>query len=92
MRQAIADAETLIFLGNAYHPRNMQLLEPKPPVIVRKKILATRHGIVSDEDLSIVKEKLSRFHGPTSAPGDRKTLFADTCANLFTNYRLSIRE
>lgn len=93
MREAMATARTILFLGNAYHPNNMKLLTPDQSwQLMASKIFATRRGILSSEDLDIVDRRLMQFHRPVASQGDRKILFADTCFELFQNFRWSIRD
>ncbi len=93
MREAIATAQTIVFLGNAYHPNNMKLLTPdRSWQLTASKIFATRRGIISSEDLDIVGQRLGQLHRPIASSSERKILFADTCFDLFQNFRWSIRD
>jgi hypothetical protein len=94
MQKSIAEAETLVFLGNAYHLNNLKLLYPKFESRLNKKIYATRMGI-SEEDLPVVKQRLNEFYNSEvrsnlRASNTTKVLFADSCSDLFSKYRLSL--
>jgi hypothetical protein len=94
MQKSIAEAETLVFLGNAYHMNNLRLLYPKIESRSNKKIYATRLGI-SNEDIRIVDQRLSEFYNSEERTNIRaqkisKVLFADSCSDLFSKYRLSL--
>lgn len=88
-RNAIAESETLIFLGNQYHDTNINLIcggihkENKS-----KKVFATRKGIESNSDLEIVKIKLEKLN---FRPGLNSFFFSETCNDLFREYGRSMR-
>lgn len=99
IRKAIVDAEVLVFLGNAFHPINTELLidETFASEAVYKRIFATRKGI-SDADLNVVRGQLSKLCGIKAQTTLSKNSlnanshFADTCSHLFTEYRMSLRQ
>jgi hypothetical protein len=99
IRKAIVDAEVLVFLGNAFHPINTELLidETFTSTTVSKRIFATRKGI-SDADLNVVRKQLFKLCGLHShipfveSVFNQKTFFADTCSHLFNEYRMSLRQ
>lgn len=88
-RNAIAESETLIFLGNQYHDTNINLIcggihkENKS-----KKVFATRKGIESNSDLDIVKIKLEKLN---YRQGLNSFFFSETCNDLFREYGRSMR-
>ncbi|MCW2573562.1 MAG: hypothetical protein JWO88_3620 [Frankiales bacterium] len=92
IQNAVADAEVLVFLGNAFHENNLRLLgDVRDPDKV-KRIYATRKG-VSDTDLQLVKQRLSKLRGTATSKTshDSHFYFADTCSELFDEYRMSLR-
>jgi hypothetical protein len=91
IRVAIAAAEVIVFMGNAYHPNNMRLLGSgaNPPKVGR--IYGTRAGIISDADLQCVKRLLPRLNGFPKTH-DARYFFARTCTDLFEEYSRSLRE
>lgn len=93
MQDSIINAGVVVFLGNAFHDNNMRLITPEKPTKVRKRIYSTRFGI-SDADLRVVTEKLIRLsgNGRTARPMPQTDYFwVDKCANLFSEYRMSLR-
>lgn len=100
VKQAIQDAEVLVFLGMAYHPNNMNLLQTSCEKI-NKKIYATRVGI-SDEDLPVIRRRIMNLMCPDSNGKISKALlsklesnnilFANECSALFDKYRYSLSE
>jgi hypothetical protein len=94
IRQEIADSETLIFLGFAFHEMNMQLLTPSVKPIT-KRVFATTKGI-SNGDLEVVNQQIRkllqrRLTGPEMGTGFRfyhgNSL---TCTELFDEFWRSI--
>lgn len=93
IRNAVSVAETLVFLGMAYHPNNMALLTLGNTNKERKKIYATRKGI-SNEDLRVVKQRLLKtYRSGRAEPNDPMEYgFAPTCSELFRDFHMSMRE
>lgn len=93
IRTAIANAEVLVFLGNAFHPNNMRVLGSGDPHSNVKRIYATRKGI-SDADLPIVMKQFSELCGV----GEKRRenfLFSfegEKCVDLFERFRMSLRQ
>lgn len=61
MRSLIEEAETLVFLGFAFHPMNMELLSPGRRAAT-KRIFATTLGM-SDADESAIEDDIWRMLG-----------------------------
>lgn len=61
MHSAIAASETIIFLGFAFHPNNMNLLTP-PQEVFPKRVFATTLGL-SDSDESVIENDIFRMLG-----------------------------
>jgi len=90
IKSAIYNAETIVFLGSAFHENNMSILQSKKPSKV-KRIFATRKGI-SESDLRVVGRQICRLRGVTFE-GDKippYVLFAESCSDLFDYYSKSI--
>lgn len=86
MRKAVDEASVVVFLGNAYHKNNMDLLKPEGSNTVSlKEVFATCRGI-SDGDRPAVIARIEEAVGGVNG-GVR---FADTCVDLFSRYRLSM--
>lgn len=85
-KELIRNAKRLVFLGTAFHPINMELLNC--PAGDGVSVYATRRGI-SDEDATVVKKRIARyFHRP---PMTFDMRYADTCSNIFNKYYHSLR-
>jgi hypothetical protein len=97
---AIRDSNVVVFLGMAYHPNNMKLLEANCKT-VNKVIYATRAGFISDEDINIVKRRIITSLKPDILDSTYVNTFkriqsnmflAETCTELFENYKLALSE
>lgn len=89
MKDAIDDAQTLVFLGSAFHANNMLLLQPTKRT--PKRIFATRSGI-SDGDLVHVTSALNRLRkNQNPMQLDAGLYYAQKCHDLFDEYRLALR-
>lgn len=65
IRESIANANTLVFLGFAFHPMNLELLYGQQPPVPRSRktrVLGTARG-VSDSDKSLISEDLAKMGG-----------------------------
>ncbi|WP_417836787.1 hypothetical protein [Thalassospira tepidiphila] len=63
IHSAVSNAETLVFLGFAYHPQNMKLLQPKPSKMRVRRIFATALGVSGYDVESIRQDVLSTLNG-----------------------------
>jgi hypothetical protein len=91
IRNAISKAETLIFLGFAFHKQNMELLKPNAPINARH-IYATTYGM-SESDRSIVHADLSKFWGANPINKNNKpeiVLSKEKCAQFMFDYQRAI--
>jgi hypothetical protein len=93
MRSAVAEAETVVFLGFAFHPINMELLRPTGETAV-KRIFATTLGL-SDSDEGVIEDDIAKmlnrdsmdfFHDPTLKPQMVKM----TCGDFFKHFFRSL--
>lgn len=91
VREVVTQASTLIFLGFAFHPQNMELLrseDSKDPSGVCK-IYGTSVGM-SEEDCSTIENELvHRFRVRNSAE-PRVTLRPITCSEFMRQFKRSI--
>lgn len=86
IRNTIASAQSIGFLGFAFHQLNLQLLfQDTPKLEPCQSVFATAYGI-SDSDVREIKTKLKNF-AEIENPIIRNDL---TCKNLFTEYSRSI--
>ena len=99
-RLAVADADTLVFLGFGFLPQNMNLLRPKANRQAMR-IYATTFG-VSETDELVIREKLQDFVRTPNDVGkfefvrtnSAHTSVIDTdngtCRNLIENHRMRL--
>ncbi len=81
IRSAIRSADRLVFLGFAYHPQNVQLLEPgEPPGSVIQQVLGTTYD-VSAANTRAIKQSLQNKFKPT-----RLELVDNKCRNFLCDY------
>lgn len=86
IRQAIRGAERLVFLGFAFHPINMKLLEPAYMGRGSPRIYATGKGL-SESDVELIKSDLLRMIAEDTSP----TIARETsCVKLFQEYGRSL--
>lgn len=88
IRQEIRTANTLIFLGMAYHKQNLDLLMPEAETKVRK-IYGTSFGI-SESNKEIHKTELRPFLDSTGKAVDHVYLNDLKCSNFLDEYSKSI--
>lgn len=97
IREKLAEAETIVFLGFAYHPMNMQLLQTTG-FDEEKRVFGTSYGL-SEADGHVVEEQLSAmFEGvettslnaPLSLPERHVILSNEKCGTFIRNYFRSI--
>lgn len=83
IQTCISDAERVIFLGFAFHPQNMSILEAR--VDQNTEVLATAHS-ASDNDRKVIQDSILKTFGYR---GDRPSsiiIAAETCSGLFRSY------
>lgn len=86
MRQSLAAADRIVFLGFAFHRQNVKLLEVD--VQDHVDVLATTYKI-SSNDQSVIEKELVRTFGMRDGslmPGAAITLAPQKCAEFFTDY------
>lgn len=88
------DAETIIFLGFAYHSQNMILIKPEESILPGErmkanKIFGTAYRM-SESDIGVIREDLLMFPHQSDI-SDR--IYLDnglTCADLFSHFEKSL--
>lgn len=86
IRNNVAGAATIVFLGFAFHKLNMELMSAKtlvPDLLEETAYFGTAFGI-SDSDCDIIESDLQNFNG-----NNANKIFINnklTCTNLFTEY------
>jgi hypothetical protein len=89
IHNSISTAETLVFLGFAFHPANMELLTPKAPTKVRR-VFATTFGL-SDADKRNITHDIWRMLGVWEQGNPlRPELASLKCGDFFQQYFRSI--
>lgn len=99
MRQLVEEAETLVFLGFAFHRQNLELIAPEAPSRV-KRIFATTLD-VSESDKEHIRQDLIRAFQIEYIPGPMELVsitdtevdinfFDGTCRDLFRSYWRSL--
>ena len=92
VRTAIKEAETIVFLGFAFHEQNMHVLSPPGPKIEKqsavRRVLATTYG-VSDPDVQLIRAQIATtLRGRPQRERDDYTIdtFTGKCAPFFAEY------
>jgi hypothetical protein len=95
LKQAVVEADTLVFLGFSYHPENMNLLSLEAPGAT-ERVFGTAKGI-SEPDTDIIKDQIRKMVGGKSlnVPGrgpESERLFVNdvTAAKLLQDYSRSL--
>jgi hypothetical protein len=90
MKQEVADAETIIFLGFGFHQQNMDLLTPNDRCQQLVRVLATTFGMSNPNS----REVTGRIQQMVIANSANRSLAGplvvhnSTCAGLFDEYGL----
>lgn len=97
MRIAVAQAETIIFLGFGFHAQNIELLDvaseygiDEPPQ--HHRVFATTRGM-SSSDAAVVEEQISyALRGRPTGPTDERWIWTKdgSCTDLFSTYWRSL--
>lgn len=85
------EAETIVFLGFAYHQQNLKLLDTAtfPKVDNNKRIFGTAYGL-SNSNCDVVRRDVASLLGQ-KAQSDKVKINNDlTCYDLFTEYSRSL--
>jgi hypothetical protein len=82
MRQKVQEADTLVFLGFAFHPLNLELIGPEEKSVARR-LFATRLGI-SESDLRVIDSDVKRTLKRTSMHSGLR--YSSTCTELFSEF------
>lgn len=95
VREAIARAETIVFLGFSFHPQNMDLLRPQEIDQISKvrQIFGTCDGM-SDNDKAAVEDQLGRIFTQQPTTGTNRApkvhLARLKCAEFMRQYKRSL--
>lgn len=85
IRNQVSNADTVVFLGFAYHKQNLELLQlPSDLRNSRKRIhcYGTTVGI-SEADLKVITSELEKLHNAILIPNEDRNL---KCRDLFNTY------
>lgn len=89
LRTEIRKANTVVFLGFAYHDQNMTLLNPSGPTEIRR-ILGTTCGI-SANDVSVVEHRIRRSLCESPVYSDPVALFThNRSCDFFDEFKLRL--
>jgi hypothetical protein len=83
VQTCISEAERVIFLGFAFHPQNMSILEAK--VDQNTEILATAY-LASDNDRRVIQDSILKTFGYRGDKPSSIIIAAETCSSLFRSY------
>lgn len=87
MRKSIAESSTVLFIGFAFHPLNLKLLEHREQasqLLHRRMCLATAYAM-SESDCQTVRDDLQQLL--RTSPGSLEVCRTLTCAGLLDEYR-----
>jgi len=91
IRSAVAEAETIVFLGFGFHDQNMKLLTP-PRSTCASRVFGTALGM-SSPVANLMKDQITKMlaqKGGVRIPATDPFIMVDpslTCLNLFEDYR-----
>ncbi|MDU0339562.1 hypothetical protein [Bosea rubneri] len=87
MQQAVQSAETIVFLGFAFHPQNLELIAPTKPGRA-KRVFASAYGM-SKPDIRATRDDIQKW---LKRENEHLSIEIEdlTCAKLFAEYRRSI--
>ncbi len=92
IRSALTEADTVVFLGFAFHKQNMDLIRPLNGIRAGR-IFATTKGM-SNSDRDIVRADLEKFWGQNEDGTQRAvgevTITDQTCAEFFYDYQRTL--
>lgn len=91
MRKSVADAETLVFLGFAFHPQNLDLIAPSAYSCTRR-VFATAKDVSASDQKAIRRDittMITRVNNDTDAPPEIEML-DDTCSGFFRHFWRSL--
>jgi hypothetical protein len=100
IKTAVQDAETIVFMGFAYHPINMRVISTEAELT--RKIFGTTFGlskadeaVVEDDILRVLKKRDPQFRASAEEPNfseelDALELQSLTCADFLRQYFRSI--
>jgi len=86
LHSAIAGAETIVFMGFAYHPMNMSLLQPADRTSAARRIYATTHGMSDADRRAIDRQIRDLFPQCPAVSSDNVHLINARCNEFFRDY------
>lgn len=89
MRNLIKEAQTIVFLGFAFHPLNMALISPEGDIGLPKRVFGTTMGM-SKPDMDTVSEDIITWLKTKGTKINPLILSDISCRNLFFEYWRSI--
>ena len=88
IRFAMREAETVVFLGFAFHPQNLQLIMPDTGNRKAKRVFASAYGFSKTDSEGIAANLKTQLKaGRTTTIAVRNDL---TCAGLFNEFRRTL--
>jgi hypothetical protein len=91
IREQVAAAEKIVFLGFAFHDQNLRMLQPEKEM-VRKPIFGTAFGM-SNSDLSVIGAQLLSFYDEKSRLTMPNKILLESehkCSDVFDFYSKSL--
>jgi hypothetical protein len=89
IREEVSRAETIVFLGFAYHEQNMSLIKPSKSISVRKDIFGTGYGMSASDANVTTNEILHWFDQILAQESPRMRIQIGNhlaCRDLFNEY------
>ena len=90
LQRLLIDAETIVFLGFAFHNENMKLMESSAPNNL-KRVFATAKGI-SSSDLDIIAQQITDVFGKKDGQLRMELRQGLTCYQLFDEYSRTLSQ
>jgi hypothetical protein len=81
LRQVVAQSETLVFLGMAYHPGNLALVSPSPAQTTVRRCFGTAMGLTESGQVDL-RARLRKFAGIGASRVDSVGLYDATCGEM----------
>jgi hypothetical protein len=91
IRQAVQEAELIVFLGFAFHKQNLELLNPSTKCNA-KRVLATGFGL-SKSDCDVIEEDLNKILDQGITPNPPRIIIRNDlkCAELFKEFTRTLQ-
>ena len=89
IRSALREADTVVFLGFAFHPQNLELIRPGD-CETRKAILGTRLGMSSADMVSVESQLITMFRVEPHGWNPTVELIDLKCGTFLSQYRRTL--